>query len=308
MASRYEGCTHIIGDVFINDETATDLRQLSCLEVIDGGLMVLNAAMLRDLDGLESLQYVAGDLRLARKAPLYGNVPALVSVTALSSLKAIGGSLAFRAPALSSLYGLHNVRAIGQSLEIDDSNSELDFSGFSSLEIIGADLRFARNYSLSSLQGFDALETVGGSFQIDGDSASLQSFDGAFPNVGCIGGRIYLSGQHQLLEQLDLLPKLRIVGSHVLVNGNTTVRSITMLRGVEQVHGTIEVKNNTILEELDLSALQKVSGGMKVTNNPKLEECPLIELASTIGAFDTSRIEDNARILVPDCASTATTP
>ena len=300
--NTFAGCTSIIGDLVVHNYYESDLSALSCLEVVSGSVLILNAPNLTSLSGLDELQYVGEDFALAQRGPFAGNVSSLTDISALAKLHVVLGSLAMRAPGITSLHGLEQLRAIGDDLEIDAAAVLPDLTGLSSLRAIGGEVLLKNVSGLTSLQGLDTLETIGGSFHLEG-TAALRTTSGALPAVSCVGGNIEIKGLNIALEVIEPLPVLDRVGGDVSITSNDSLRMIAMLANVERIRGSIAVQDNLALTQLDLSALQNLGGVMIVTANPQLEECPLIELASALGKADSSQIHDNGRIL-----STACTP
>jgi hypothetical protein len=307
LASEYEGCTRVDGNLAINFVGDTDLEALSCLERVDGSLIILNTAQLENLDGLSGLLHVAGDLRIARLDTTFADATSLTEIDALANLRTVGGSLVMRAPYVTTLSGLQSLRAIGRDFFIDQPVELGDLSGVRSLRAIGGDLRIAATYRFTSIYGLDALETIGGSLELSGNAA-IPVFHEALPKVTCVGGQITIKEPNLWHEQLDLLPALERVGGAVTIQGHPWLRTITMLKNVAYIGGALEVRNNESLEQLDLGSLQALDGFLWVTHNPRLEECPLIELADSIGAGAMSEIHDNSRLFDTGCRMALRSP
>jgi hypothetical protein len=298
--NTYVGCTAIIGDLIVHDYYGSDLSALSCLEVVSGSLLILNAPNLVNLRGLDELQFVSEDLSLAQRGPFAGDVSSLMDITALAKLHVVLGSLAMRAPALSTLHGLEQLRAIGDNLEIEGAEALADLSGLSGLRAIGGDVLLTSASGLTSMRGLDTLETIGGTLHVEG-TAALRTTSEALPAVSCIGGNIEIKGQNTALEVIEPFGVLDRVGGDVSITSNHALRMNAMLANVERIRGSIVVQDNLTLTQLDLSVLRNLGGVMIVIANPQLEECPLVELASALGKADSSQIHDNGRILSTGC-------
>lgn len=294
-AAEYAGCTRVTGDVLINEEQATDLSVLHCLERVDGSFMIWQGGKLTSVDGLDALHYVGRDLRISRMPPFSPLDNAITQIDGLSNLRAIGGSLSIRLSKVSTLHGLRRLTAIGKSLELEEPRVLTDLSGLEDLQAIGKNLRIAVAQGgtpmSTSLVGLDLLETIGGSVEILG-GVSYRSFGNVLPQVSCLGGGVYIPGPNENLETIDLMPSLRRIGGHVVLSGNPVLRTITLLANVEHVHGSIQISGNLLLQELAMYALQQVDGSFFIVDNPLLPDCPLIELAGSIGAHQ-AEIHDN---------------
>lgn len=298
--SAYGGCTGVIGDVIIHNYLGADLSALSCLEMISGSLVILNAPYLKSLRGLEHLEHVSRDVIIGG-AVATSDLGMLADLHGLSGLGAVQGTFALRAPAMATLEGLEKLRVIGQNLEIYGAESLYDLTGLSVLRAIGRNLLITGATGMRGLGGADALELIGGTFHFDGSVAML-AFQQALPDVRCVGGAIEILGPNAALEQLDLFASLERVGGDIRVQGNEHLRSIAMLSNVEEVRGTIAIQGNGQLSQLDLSSLEALGGVMMVTDNPQLEECRLIELAAELDRTGSSQIHSNGRFGSISCS------
>ncbi|MEA3477812.1 MAG: T9SS type A sorting domain-containing protein, partial [Bacteroidota bacterium] len=130
-----------------------------------GGNSVLN-----NLSGLESLTYVAGDVKIL-------NNPVLTSLMGLDNLASIGSRLLLSGNPLPSLAGLENLTSIGNRLYINRINTLTNLTGLENLTSIGSSISISENDALTSLTGLENLTSIGSSISIS-DNYALTSLTG----------------------------------------------------------------------------------------------------------------------------------
>ncbi len=176
FVADYPNCTEIAGLLQIGEfqgsvSNVTDIRGLSKLTRIAGGLFVQYTGVLQNLDGLNSLASVGGDVYIGNNAQLLhvdglnslasvggftdiNNNTALVNVDGLSSLTSIGKGLfiGYNA-ALANLDGLRNLSALGGYLRIRDNASLLHVNGLGKITQIGGNIYLTNNPVLNDISG-----------------------------------------------------------------------------------------------------------------------------------------------------------
>ncbi len=138
FAELYPDCKHIMGDLIISLEVE-DLRPILGIQEIDGYLEIYETDSLFNLDGLDSLRRVGGDLRIAVNLRL-------VDMEALTQLLEIGGGLYIyqhynNIDSLTQINGLRNLRSVGRFISIRNNNYLSNIDGLSGLTEIPEDLR-----------------------------------------------------------------------------------------------------------------------------------------------------------------------
>lgn len=284
---RYEGCTQIDGDVIINNYQGSDLSELSCLEYMNGTLLVWHSPGLTSLGGLESLRFVSGDMRIGAAGAFHYVNDALTRLDALAQLEGVGGSLVINGAPLTSLEGLGRVRAIGGTLTIATPWGLSDLTGLEGLEQIGGDLDLWRFEGPTSLAGLDALRSIGGNVYIIRSDKLVES-PGDLPSVTCIGGTIDLSGfmdwaPNEALVNADFFPALDRIGGDVLVHIQPQLRTFSILQNVSHIRGSLYLLGNPLLTTVPLPRLQHIAG-LTARDNSQLDDCPLLEVATAIDA------------------------
>ena len=173
------------------------------------------------------------------------NSSAITSLTPLSSLENINGSLIIKESALKNFEGLNNLKIINGSLTIilNEQLEEVSFfnslksvsginihgnpkvtkvAGFNLLETCNGSIHFLYNNSLESITGFNALNTVTSfeeeesQFEISNDSL------------------ISISG-FESLETLDI---------DLLIHSNSALSSFTAFNNLTHINGSLDISNN----------------------------------------------------------------
>ena len=152
------------------DQGATDLDGLERLAVVGGDLSIEDGDALQNIDGLSGLQSVGRQLTIASNDLLLG-------LDGLSALRHVGGEISISANAalrdIDGLSGLSVVSGTGL-LRIDGNASLQDLDGLSGLTSVNS-LRIGTNASLQDLNGLDSLTSVSGYLSIVGNTSLCQS-------------------------------------------------------------------------------------------------------------------------------------
>lgn len=181
--ANFPGCSHIVGNVFIEQSLFGNVRNLDSLAQIDsisGSLRIRYNNALSSLRGLDQLLFVGGDVSLVTNETLS-------SLNGLKKLASIGGALSvFSSDALLDLGGLQKLTSIGTYLSLSENASMINLRGLENLTSIGSNLLIQSNPSLQSLNGIDNLKGIGGALRILNNSklidlsslGNLMSIDG----------------------------------------------------------------------------------------------------------------------------------
>jgi len=190
FSSNYPNCTEIEGDVEIDGGDITNLNGLNALSNIGGDLFIGRDnqpfggnSNLTNVTGLENLTFIGGDLRLSSN-------DALTSLTGLENLTSIEGHLiVIWNDKLINLTGLENLSSIEGDVYIGvipmfpspgcGNNSLTSLAGLENLISIGGSLGIYRNDTLTSLSGLVNLTSIGDELEIRGNNAltSLTGLD-----------------------------------------------------------------------------------------------------------------------------------
>jgi hypothetical protein len=125
-----------------------------------------------------SFSYATVDLVIANMSTL--------QTANFSSLNAVGGTLKFVNVSPLSFSGFGQLESVGNLWLSGSGNT--DFSGFVSLNNVGADMTVLGNPNLSSFNGLDQMTTVGGNLLISNNPSLSSGAAQAFANDVSVGG------------------------------------------------------------------------------------------------------------------------
>ncbi len=158
--ANYPGCTHIEGNVTINDgdnsANITNLNGLSNITSIGGDLSAfLGCDGLTNLNGLNDLTTIGGRLEIF-------DCDGLINLNGLNSLTSIGGRMDIHASdALINLSGLDNLLSVGGVCQVHSNDAQTSMDGLGSLTSVGGAFDVYENGLLTNLDGITSLTTIG---------------------------------------------------------------------------------------------------------------------------------------------------
>lgn len=256
--SDYPGCSVIEGDVLIKGDI-TNLGGLSALREIQGRLRFYSLENLENMNGLDNLETIGGDLDIYNWP---GSATSLTNLTGLEKLTSVGGDLLILGnSALISLQGLNNLASVKKGVNISVNDVLTNFSGLDKLGSIGEEVYIGESPGLTSFEGLDSLRTIGGWLEIY-DCASLESLDG-------------LEG----LEHISSM--LKIVQCSAL-------QSLEGLVNLTSIDGYLEISQNNALVSLEgLDNLEASSiSSLFIGENEQLSICAISSICNYIGTED----------------------
>jgi hypothetical protein len=164
-----ENCTEIVGNLYVEHTTLTNLTGLENLTSVSGLVDIYSNLQLTNLDALNNLTNV-GSLVVRDNA-------ILTSITPLSNLTSVDNSLSIRRNnVLTSLNGLEGITSVGGALYIDDNDALTNLCALNNV-ILSGNLNIYRNLVLSMDTAL-ALETQLADNGYDGTS-NIHSNDGS---------------------------------------------------------------------------------------------------------------------------------
>jgi len=262
------------------------LSPLQGLFWLGGSLEVVECPALVSLEGLESLEYVSGDVRLGRHL----NPPddhigpgALTSTRGLDGLHEIEGHFQVdKSTDIVSLEGLEELRSVGGRVLIQycdqlrssaglrrletvgwrDDISEvylwyqdlpvLDELGLISLRYLHTGLGLQRVHALGSVAGLAALEEIDEYLFID-DCDALTDLDG-LESLGSVGHDVEIEDSAQLTSLMGLR-NLYYIGRNFEVNRNASLAELGLDPYCEFVGPSFLVRDNPLLPTSEAQAL-----------------------------------------------------
>jgi hypothetical protein len=262
--TNFPNCTEIEGEVKISGDDIINLDGLEIINSIGGSLKIYSNPFLKDLNGLNNLTLINGDLWIDEN-------DSLINLTGLENLSQIYGLLRIGFNhSLSSLQGINNLTSISGHFLIFDNHALLDINGLTSLNYIGNSVEIMNCSSLSNLEGLN--------------------------NLDSIGDRLFLSNI-DLLTNLSGLTNLNYIGAGLIIQHNLSLTSISNLDNLLSIGGNLWIYDNSSLT--DLTGLQNVNSGsidsLYLIGNPNLTICNVKSICDYLASPNgTIEIHDNA--------------
>jgi hypothetical protein len=180
----FPGCFVILGNVEINGSDINNLNGLEVLINLEGDLMIgewscstYTNPILSTLTGLDNITSIDGHLLI------YFN-SVLADLNGLNSVNSIGGALYIENnPALNSLSSLESLNTIGSNFtrgfSIKNNNVLTNLNGLEQLTSLQGFMRINSNDALSSINGLENLASISGDLRIENNIAltSLAGLD-----------------------------------------------------------------------------------------------------------------------------------
>ena len=286
------------GDLEVFDQEDLDAFAESGWEEVDGNLTIGGeGSPLVDLDGMETLRRVTGDLEIR-------DTEDLADISALSDLVEVQGELVvFENTALETVPSFPGLEVLGafvvsrnESLvEIGEAPLVEETGQFviqlnPALEIIDDPLPALRSVegnilllfgqSLQEIRGLEALEAAGGLLQIGG-SAALTAVP-SFPSLREVGEGFFLSEVGEI-EELEVAPALESAGA-LIIQFNASLHTLTGFGLLQSLEGELRLFRNDELTVIGpLSSLEAVGGPFRVERNLALTTLEAFQTLATIG-------------------------
>lgn len=274
-------CTrNIQGSVMLESTSLNRLPDLSCIERIEGMLMVTNNSQLVSLDGLDGLRVIDG------MVVIRGN-QSLRDLSGLEMLQRIDGSVEIEDnQGLLRLEGLNGLQEVGDQLRIGNQHQLGNFRGLESLVRVGS-LDIFMNSQLRDLTGLESLTEVSYWLSIS-ENSGLVRLDG-LDSLFRIGEGLRLERNDQLRElagfpQLQSLRRLELRDTSF-----TAIRDF----GAESIEDGIIIENNPMLESVDGFSRLLATRELMIANNPALTA---IRGFNVLSDLDNLFLERNPRL------------
>ena len=297
----------IRGDLTITIE-ASELRNFTSLEEVEGELSITNSNNLLVIDSFNSLRR-AGSIVVANNGILetingfntltsvegnleIGSLPKTTTVSGFVNLNQIDGRLNISQNlVLETIPSFNNLITITNDLNINLSPNLQAVDGFQKLISIGNDFNIE---NVTRIDGFDGLETIGRFFDIRG--LRITSIP-AFTSLRETGGafRIYNTSIVRIdgFYELKSTGGANILKDWFIVSDNKELMAVNGFSRLNFVDGNVEVENNTKLSDCSwLCAILntgEITGRIVIQNN--IGDC--INAPSVIEICDDDFDDDN---------------
>jgi hypothetical protein len=252
--------------------------------VVEGDLVLTTQAELNELAGVVELK---GSLTTGF------NSLALTSLTPLSCLQHVSGSLNLEMTGISQVDALHSLSTVGGSLKLSDNNLLENLAGLEALSGVGGDLIISLNDALTAIDGFGSLIVVGGALSID-NLNGLQNIRGFSSLASASSVHLY---NNPSLKELDGFVALETVDKRLVVGSNS---SLTVIEGFDALEYTRELNisyNESLVETAGFHSLTRV-GLWSITYNDVLEELGGFSALKSVEA--DLRLSDNPHLEAAD--------
>lgn len=317
---NYPGCTHVLGDIEVREETIggiTNLNGFYPIKICDRSFKVFNNNEMEYLSGLDSLTYI-GKLLVMQECY------SLKNLSGLDNLKFVGATVSmFRNIKMKDLHGLENLEHIGGALIMNDNFKQTSLKGVEKVSFVGGGLHLWHLDSLSNLNSLESIKSIGEELilvdnPILTDISSLSQFV-TIPKTMYIWNNKSLTNLHGLhnvtsigedlvvwdndaLTNLDDLSSLTTLGEGAYIIFNDKLTSIAGLKKLESINGVFKIQNNPALQ--DLGSLEHIDpstiADLVIENNTNLSVCAVEGICNHLKfPSATSTIYNNA----PGCNS-----
>jgi len=311
---NYPGCTDIEGNVIISGADIANLDGLGVLHSIGGNLRIEQNNSLANLQGLDNLSHINGDLIIGDivwgQYPFSTGNPLLTSLAGLNSLVFIQGSFKLCGNySLVTLSGLEHLAHIGGNLQLGGiefvygftfGNPLLvNFIGLTRLSAIGGSLFVAGNNNLADLTGLDSLVTAGQHcwFDLNESLTTMQGLD----QLTSIGGSLKIRWNNALtdISGLGHITSQSIQGLEIIYNHTLAECNIESICGyLADPNGTVEIYDNApgcnSPEEVEAACDALSVSGVSRVNSLSLNPNPANDMVTISTAVST----DIARLLI----------
>lgn len=269
FTTNYPDCTEIGGDLVVNGSDITNLNGLEDIVAVGGDLYIWNNPLLLSLSGLDQLVSVGHDIRLVNNS-LLNDLSSLQNIAKIENDLVIGyidqidggGN-----PSLPNLLGLHHVSSIGGALWIDDNDLLTNLLGLNEVVSIGSGIFITGNDNLINLEGID--------------------------NLSPTASGLYIS-YNQSLVSLSGLEGLQSTAGSIDLNDNPVLTGLSGLNNIESIGYELRLQNNASLANLEALTHLTSVGKVYISNNPELVSLKGLRNLNNIN--QSLWIRENARL------------
>jgi hypothetical protein len=204
-----------------------------------GSITLTNQQEIEDFGNL-NYESITGYLRIEANSP-----SDVTSLSSLSSLNSIGGSLDVINCDINSFDGLNNISQIGGLLQIYNNDNLTSIEALENLETIFS-LSIVNNELLANLNGLNNLTNSNGLIEFL-NNPSLESISG-LEGLDSIQGTLFIQSNHSLLS-LNGLQNITEVNGNLVISACSSLNDINGLSNIELVTGNLYVTSNTNLND-----------------------------------------------------------
>ena len=289
--AQLDGVDCVSGDLVITGVSTSDLPALP-LSVVTGDVVIAGNPQLTSLSGLASLHSV-GDMYLVQGNPQLADVSDLAHLDRVQNIRIVGND------GLVDLAGLSPISTLQADLHVEDNANLVSLHGLDNLITTTQSVYVRGNPKLTSLDGLGQLRTVAATIDIEGN-ASLQAI--SLTSLDTLGRQLVVNSNAELstftapmlttigaLSQFYSDDSLTTVSFPALVTaGQLYLQSDAKLTSVSaprlsSTTGDIQMDNDPLLANLDLSNITLVGGALAVRTAPSVTTLATFSHVTLIG-------------------------
>lgn len=263
----------------------TSLSGLSHLKKISGSLNITPSSFLTDLDGLENITSIKGNLTISRTN--------LTSMKGLNGLEEVTGYLTIKQNLyLTSLQGLESLSKVRDIL-ISNNHQIEEIKSFKSLIHVDESIFIRNNKNLKTINSFENLSSI--SYIIIGENDELTRIS-SFPKVRTSIDDLEIFNNPKLTN-LPSIPLIDSIMFNLKIDRNGSLIDLKSLSNITYVRTLRLSQNNSLTSLQGLDQLIKI-GYLYIYDNLNLSTCCLpIDFREMVTNY--IGISDNA----PGCQS-----
>lgn len=209
-----------------------------------------------ELDSFRVLRRVNGNL-------IFNNCKNITNLNGLNSLELIGGDLVVDGSNIVKLNDLNNLQTV-TNLDISNMDSLISISGLNELEKIKSTLKITNNKNLSSIKGFSSLNSITNIDILKTDLRSCNFLVEVIKHNSRFNG--YIKICNSKLEDIKFLSGLKYVKSSLFLHQNR-LSSVDGLELLEYVGASLSLSVNRLENIKALKNLKAINGLLALSYN-----------------------------------------
>lgn len=260
----------VAGNISIYDcDNLEDLDGLSNLQVIGGTLYIgkypfispsLNGnSNLTSIQGLSNITHIGGNLEI-------GDNESLLDLNGLQNLESIDGELYLFNCKFQDLNHLNNLTSIGSDLRLENNPSLSDLNGLGSLTAIGGNCKIYNNDALINIDDLNNLISIEGVINLQYND-NLLNIDNTFDGLASVEG-LYIS--HSYFTSFNMLNNLNTIG-YIRIYDNDQLTSIQGFSSLNTINSILTISGCDILTSItgfqNLSSVEHLMLGADIGSN-----------------------------------------
>jgi hypothetical protein len=282
---------------------------------LSGNLSVIDNSALLNLDGLNNLATIGGDLNISGNS-LLRNIDGLVNLTVVGLNQWINGNLnVYSNPALNHFCGLYPLLN-GEGLKgefnvhtnaVEITRQQIISGGPCGTTIYNGDLTLSSQAEVNAFNyaGVTGSLTIGGNSMLSSDINDLTplsnlTFNGGnldivnndiltgingLQKITSLGGRLYI-WDNALLPNLNGLQNLTSVGGGLYVFENASLTNLDSLQNLTLVKGDLHINGDASLTNVNgLQNITSVEGGLDIGGNGSLANLNGLQRLTMVGTI-----------------------